>query len=174
MLNHVLEATLAFMILLLALSVSAIVRVGPATTATTESNTDSDAAAPQPARVMNTVPATALWQGPASNGLRPPPRPVVRRSADSSRPALGAGRAASRQAAAGLRALDLNAARKKDRSPGHHFVNHCVSPAVTIGKVGGRATLDVRVSQGQTATLARGPAVGRPALGIAGAPVRPG
>ena len=80
MLNHVLEATLAFMILLLALSVSAIVRVGPATTATTESNTDSDAAAPQPARVMNTVPATAPWQGPASNGLRPPPPPLVRRS----------------------------------------------------------------------------------------------
>jgi hypothetical protein len=80
MLNHVLEATLAFMILLLALSVSVIVRVGPATTATTESNTDSEAAAPQPARVMNTMPAPALWQGPATNGLRPPPPPAVRRS----------------------------------------------------------------------------------------------
>ena len=85
MLNHVLEATLAFMILLLAMSVAAIVRVGPTTTATTESNTDGEAAAPPLGHVMNTMPATAPWPGPPSNGLRPPgPRPppptVARRS----------------------------------------------------------------------------------------------
>lgn len=80
MLNHVLEAALAFMILLLVMSLAAIVRVGPAATATTESNTGGDAMAPPPARVMTPMPATALWPGPASNGLRPPPPSVVRRS----------------------------------------------------------------------------------------------
>jgi len=82
MLNHVLEATLAFMILLLAMSVAAIVRIGPATTATTattESNTDSETAVP-PGRTMTPMPGTALWQGPVSNGLRPPPPPVARQS----------------------------------------------------------------------------------------------
>jgi hypothetical protein len=81
MLNHVLEAALAFMILLLAMSLAVIVRVGPApATATTESNTGSEATAPPPGRVMTAMPATALWPGPPSNGLRPPPAPVVRRS----------------------------------------------------------------------------------------------
>jgi hypothetical protein len=80
MLNHVLEATLAFMILLLAMSVATIVQVRPATTATTESNTEAETAAPPPGRVMTAMPATAPWPGPASNGLRPPPPPVVRRS----------------------------------------------------------------------------------------------
>ena len=79
MLNHVLEATLAFMILLLAMSVAAIVRVGPAPAAT-ESDADGEAAAPPPGRVMTTMPATALWPGPPSNGLRPPPPPVARRT----------------------------------------------------------------------------------------------
>jgi hypothetical protein len=80
MLNHVLEGTLAFMILLLAMSVAAIARIAPATTTTTESNTDGEAAAPPPGRVMTTMPTTAPWPGPASNGLRPPPPPAIRRS----------------------------------------------------------------------------------------------
>jgi hypothetical protein len=85
MLNHVLEAALAFMILLLAMSVAVIARVGPApatatATTTAESNTGSEAMAPPPGRVMTAMPATALWPGPPSNGLRPPPAPVVRRS----------------------------------------------------------------------------------------------
>jgi hypothetical protein len=80
MLNHVLEATLAFMILLLAMSVAAIVRLEPAPTSTAETNTDGEAPAPPPGRVMTPMPVAAPWPGPVSNGLRPPPPPAVRRS----------------------------------------------------------------------------------------------
>ena len=66
MLNHVLEAALAFMILLLAMSVAVIARVGPApaTATTTESNTGSEAMAPPPGRVMTAMPALvrARWE----------------------------------------------------------------------------------------------------------------
>jgi len=79
MLNQVLEATLAFMILLLFLSVTAIVRLGPAP-ASTETNTDTDIGAPVPAtmlsgppgQMMATTPAAAHWPPAAPNGMRPP------------------------------------------------------------------------------------------------------
>ena len=85
-LNQVLEATLAFMILLLLLSVTAIIRVGPVTPASTEANTDTDmapmpammASAPQPGRMVAAGPAPALWPDAGSNGMRPPPAPVRR------------------------------------------------------------------------------------------------
>jgi hypothetical protein len=89
MLNQVLEATLAFMILLLALSVAAIVRIGPMAQATTESNTDTEAgtqqpvrvvAGPQPGQMVATAPSPALWSNSVSGGMRSPAPPMVRRS----------------------------------------------------------------------------------------------
>ncbi|MDR2988796.1 MAG: hypothetical protein LBV34_28565 [Nocardiopsaceae bacterium] len=90
MLNQVLEASLAFMILLLLLSVTAIIRVGPMTPASTETNTESDLAAPmpgtmvagppQPGTMVAAGPAPAFWPPPAPNGVRPPAPPPVRRS----------------------------------------------------------------------------------------------
>ena len=92
MLNQVIEATLAFMILLLALSVTAIIRVGPTAPASSESNMDSDTAMPQshpqsqPIRVMvgaqqgQMAPAAApmMWTAPAPGSMLqavpPPPR----------------------------------------------------------------------------------------------------
>ncbi len=88
MLNQVLEATLAVMILLLALSVAAIVRIGPMAQATTESNTDTEAgaqqpiravAAPQPGQRVATAPAAALWSNPVPGSMRSPAPPAVRR-----------------------------------------------------------------------------------------------
>lgn len=84
--NQVLEVTLAFMILLLLLSVTAIIRVGPMTPASTEANTDTDiapiparmATGPQPGRMVAAGPAPALWPPGGSNGMRPPPAPVRR------------------------------------------------------------------------------------------------
>jgi hypothetical protein len=52
MLNQVLEATLVFMILLLAMSIAAIVRVGPTAPATTESNVETEIPMQQPVRVL--------------------------------------------------------------------------------------------------------------------------
>src|SRR5262249_8267736 len=82
MLNQVLEATLAFMILLLAMSVTAIARVRPTTASNTESNTDADTTGPMPARVVGTMPPPTMWTGaPAPmNGNVRPPAPPRRRS----------------------------------------------------------------------------------------------
>src|SRR5579859_708960 len=70
MLNQVLEAALAFMILLLLMSVTAIARVDAAAVPTTEA-----AANGEPAPSMNgrpaSVPQTALWAGTYS--VAPPP-----------------------------------------------------------------------------------------------------
>ncbi len=89
MLNQVLEATLAFMILLLALSVSAIVRVGPTAPASPESNIDSDPAMPQPQPVrvmagaqpgqMATAGAPVMWTAPAPGSMLPAGPPLGRR-----------------------------------------------------------------------------------------------
>lgn len=84
MLNQVLEASLAFMILLLLLSVTAIIRVGPMTPASTETNTEADFAEPMPAMMaasqqpgrMVAATAPALWPPAGPNGIRPPPAPV--------------------------------------------------------------------------------------------------
>lgn len=72
MMNQVLEATLAFMILLLALSVTAIIRVGPMAPAQTESDTDAEMAAAAPA-TMAAGPASMV-AGPASMLAGPPRR----------------------------------------------------------------------------------------------------
>lgn len=80
MLNQVLEATLAFMILLLALSIAAIIRVGPAPSGTTEANAESETMAPGPPRPIRTMPGPAMWPGPVPNGMRPAPLPAVRRA----------------------------------------------------------------------------------------------
>jgi hypothetical protein len=81
MLNQVLEASLAFMIFLLVLSLTAIVRVGPMAPASTEANTDTDigapfpgtmVAAPPPGQMAAAAPASALWPPAAPNGIRPP------------------------------------------------------------------------------------------------------
>ncbi|HEX2320783.1 MAG TPA: hypothetical protein VHJ18_17515 [Streptosporangiaceae bacterium] len=81
MLNQVLEATLAFMIFLLLLSVTAIVRVDPMAPASTEANTDTDigapfpgtmVAGPPPGQMAGAAPAPALWPPAAPNGMRPP------------------------------------------------------------------------------------------------------
>ncbi len=91
MLNQVLEATLAFMIVLLALSVSAIVRLGPTAPApaSSESNIDSDTAMPQPQPVpvmagaqagqMATAAAPMMWTAPASGSMLPAGPPLGRR-----------------------------------------------------------------------------------------------
>lgn len=71
MLNQVLEAALAFMILLLLMSVTAIVRVDTAVPATTETNVNGEAAAVQNGRPTG-VPTNALWAG----SLAPPPVPA--------------------------------------------------------------------------------------------------
>ncbi len=87
MLNQVLEATLAVMILLLALSVAAIVRIGPMPQAATESNTDTEADTQQPMRVVAapgqmvaTASAPARWSNPVPGSMRSPAPPGVRRS----------------------------------------------------------------------------------------------
>jgi hypothetical protein len=86
MLNQVLEASLAFMIFLLLLSVTAIIRVGPMAPASTEANTDTDigapfpgtvVAAPPPGQMAAAAPAPALWPPAAANGMHPP-EPVRR------------------------------------------------------------------------------------------------
>lgn len=75
MMNQVLEATLAFMVLLLALSVTAIVRVGPMAQAQTESNVDGEMASAGPAPMPVGMPAGPLGMpaGPAgmTNGVHP-------------------------------------------------------------------------------------------------------
>jgi hypothetical protein len=71
MLNQVLEAALAFMILLLLLSVTAIVRIDTAVPATTETNANGEPAAAQNGRPTG-VPTNALWAG----SLAPPPAPA--------------------------------------------------------------------------------------------------
>jgi uncharacterized iron-regulated membrane protein len=92
MLNRVLEATLAFMVLLLAMSVAAIIRVGPAPTGTTEANSESETMAPGPPRPIRTMPAPAtirgaaampgpaMWPGAIPNGAPPAPPAAVRRT----------------------------------------------------------------------------------------------
>jgi hypothetical protein len=75
MMNQVLEATLAFMILLLALSVTAIIRVGPMAPAQTESNTDAEMEAAGPA-TMAAAPASVM-AGPASMLAGPQPGRAV-------------------------------------------------------------------------------------------------
>lgn len=101
MLNQVLEATLAFMILLLALSIAAIVRLGPtAPAASTESNVDTEMPMQQPVRVLAgphpghpgapgrplasgpavAGPPSALWATPMPGTMRPAAPPPVRRS----------------------------------------------------------------------------------------------
>lgn len=80
MLNRVLEATLAFMVLLLAMSVAAIIRVGPAPTGTSESNTESEPMAQGPPTPIRTMPAPAMWPGPVPNGFAPAPPPAGRRT----------------------------------------------------------------------------------------------
>ena len=73
MLNQVLEAALAFMILLLLMSVTAIVRVDTAVPATEETNANGEPAATQNGRPTG-VPTSALWAG----SLAPPPVQVRR------------------------------------------------------------------------------------------------
>jgi hypothetical protein len=85
MLNQVLEATLAFMIFLLLLSVTAIVRVGPMAPASSEANTDTDIGAPFPGTMLAGPPpsqmaAPALWPPAAPNGMRSPAPAPARRS----------------------------------------------------------------------------------------------
>lgn len=68
MLNQVLEATLAFMILLLVLSVTAIVRVDSVVAAPTEAATGGEPTAAANGR-PTAVPPAALWTGPGQVGL---------------------------------------------------------------------------------------------------------
>jgi hypothetical protein len=75
MLNQVLEAALAFMILLLLMSVTAIVRVDTAVPATTETNANGEPAAAQNGRPTG-VPTNALWAG----SMAPPPMPARKNS----------------------------------------------------------------------------------------------
>jgi len=76
MLNQVLEAALAVMILLLVMSLTAIVRVDTAVAATTEAANSGEPAAAANGR-PTAVPPAALWTVPAPGGLiasRPAPR----------------------------------------------------------------------------------------------------
>ena len=75
MLNQVLEAALAFMILLLLMSVTAIVRVDTAVPATTETNANGEPASAQNGRPTG-GPASARWAGIPPGGLAPPPVPA--------------------------------------------------------------------------------------------------
>jgi hypothetical protein len=79
MLNQVLEATLAFMILLLALSVAAIIRIGPAPSGTANANAESDAMASGPGP-FQTMPGPALWPGPVPNGVGAAPSAALQRT----------------------------------------------------------------------------------------------
>ena len=75
MLNQVLEATLAFMILLLAMSVTAIARIGPTTASNTESSTDAESTGPVPGRVASPMPPPTMWNaapGPMNGNAAPP------------------------------------------------------------------------------------------------------
>ena len=78
MLNQVLEAALAFMILLLLMSVTAIVRVNTAIPATTETSANDDPAPSVNGRPA-VAPTAALWAGPVPGGLTAP-RPVPRKT----------------------------------------------------------------------------------------------
>ncbi len=181
MLNQVLEATLAVMILLLALSVAAIVRIGPMAQATTESNTDTEAGAQQPIRAVaapqpgQRVPspaacgrqhlpgsagpacsAAATRRGTCAGGCPSRARPLLpgRRGGRPAR--LPAGR--SRVQSAGP---DAPPPRRRPSSGAWRrdwiaislicgdLVNQGQPLCVLQAEVGGRATLDVRVSQGQ-------------------------
>ncbi len=71
MLNQVLEAALAFMILLLAMSVAAIVRVDTTVGGNTEARADGESAASAASAAgrPTAVPAPPLWAGQARGNL---------------------------------------------------------------------------------------------------------
>jgi hypothetical protein len=73
MLNQVLEATLAVMILLLALSLSVIARIRPTAGSPTEARDDSESAG---LAASTDVPAPALWPGPLTGGVTAPAPPA--------------------------------------------------------------------------------------------------
>ncbi len=74
MLNQVLEAALALMILLLVMSVTAIVRVGTTVGGNREPGTNGDSAA-SAADLSTAVPAPPMWGGTVPGHLAPPPPP---------------------------------------------------------------------------------------------------
>jgi hypothetical protein len=79
MLNQVLEAALAFMILLLLMSVTAIVRVDTAVAATTEASANGEPVPSANGRPA-VVPTAALWAGPVPGGLTTQPPPMSRKT----------------------------------------------------------------------------------------------
>lgn len=68
MLNQVLEATLAFMVLLLAMSVTAIIRLGPTTNSAVRAGVDGDAP-PSTSGLTTAAPAPELWRVPGTDRL---------------------------------------------------------------------------------------------------------